>query len=124
MAGVTYFSASDGSSEGLWKATNSADGVSDTIAISGDGQVGDVRVEVDIAHTFIGDLVVTLTSPAGTTVTLHDQEGDSADDLVRSWTLGDFGGEAPAGDWTLTVSDNASDDTGSLRSWGLSIDLK
>ena len=103
---------------------NSADGVSDTIAISGDGQVGDVRVEVDIAHTFIGDLVVTLTSPAGTTVTLHDQEGDSADDLVRSWTLGDFGGEAPAGDWTLTVSDNASDDTGSLRSWGLSIDLK
>ncbi|MEL6180290.1 MAG: proprotein convertase P-domain-containing protein, partial [Myxococcota bacterium] len=103
---------------------DNSEGIRDTITLTQEGQAGDIRVEVEIEHTFIGDLTVTLTSPAGTTIVLHDQEGNSTDDLKRSFTLDDFSGEATQGDWTLAVSDNAAEDTGILKAWSLTADLK
>lgn len=92
--------------------------------------IGDVDVEMDISHTFIGDLAVDLTSPEGTTVRLHDRSGGGDDDIVVTYdddgtapagSLADFDGENVAGTWTLTVSDNAGADTGSLNDWKLKI---
>ncbi|MEO1129591.1 MAG: proprotein convertase P-domain-containing protein [Planctomycetota bacterium] len=94
--------------------------------------VADLDVDLDISHTFIGDLIVELTSPVGTTVRLHNRSGSSADDIVQTYddgtnppdgpgTLADFNGEIAAGTWTLTVSDNAGADTGTLNSWALLI---
>lgn len=95
--------------------------ITSTIEIVDPVQIFDLAVSVDISHTWIGDLIVSLTSPDGTVVVLHDREGGSADDLVKTWSLSDFNGDIAAGTWTLSVSDNATGDTGTLNSWGLDI---
>ena len=56
-------------------------GASSNIDISESDLVSEVMVKVDISHTYIGDLVVTL-AHAGTTVTLHDKAGGGTADLV------------------------------------------
>ncbi|MHC4710073.1 MAG: proprotein convertase P-domain-containing protein, partial [Planctomycetota bacterium] len=94
--------------------------------------IGDVDVDVDISHTYIGDLIVELTSPVGTTVRLHNRTGGTSEDIVTRYdddgegtppdgpgTLSSFDFESSAGVWTLTVSDNAGADQGTLNSWAL-----
>ncbi|GIU32273.1 collagenolytic serine protease [Shewanella colwelliana] len=100
---------------------NDATGITSTIVVADDVQVFGVNADVDISHTWIGDLVVTLTSPAGTQVALHNREGGSADDIVKSWDLSAFNGEMATGTWTLSVSDNVGADTGTLNNWGMVI---
>ena len=48
--------------------------------VSDDLTVDDVRVSVDIAHPWVGDLVVELESPSDTQVTLHNKDGAFADE--------------------------------------------
>ncbi|RUO27030.1 peptidase S8 [Aliidiomarina minuta] len=95
------------------------EGISSIISVSDEGTVFGTEVSVNITHTWIGDLIVTLTSPEGTEHVLHDRAGGSADDLIETWNVGTFNGESMTGDWTLHVSDNAAFDTGTLNSWGL-----
>ncbi len=96
--------------------------------------MADVDVELDVSHTFIGDLIIDVTSPEGTTVRLHDRSGSSEDDIVTTYdddgegtppdgpgALSDFDGEIVVGTWTMTISDNAGIDQGSLNAWGLKI---
>ena len=94
--------------------------------------IADIDVDIDITHTFIGDLRIILTSPEGTSVTLHNRTGGSADDIVTTYDddtnppdgpgqLADFNGEFSAGNWVLNVSDNATLDTGTLNSWAVRI---
>jgi subtilisin-like proprotein convertase family protein len=93
------------------------------------GVVGSVRVYANITHTWQGDLTVTLTSPAGTQVVLHNRTGSSADniigwyptELVPSGSLGALAGQAMQGAWRLTVADGASGDTGTFNQWCLQI---
>ena len=52
--------------------------------------VEDIRVSIDIAHTWIGDLVVTLAPPPNVgiaPIALHDRAGGSARDLKRSYDI-------------------------------------
>ncbi|WP_291721473.1 proprotein convertase P-domain-containing protein [Bernardetia sp.] len=50
---------------------NNAAGVSRTITVPNTtATITDITVDLDIDHSYVGDLIVTLTSPAGTTVTL------------------------------------------------------
>ncbi len=95
-------------------------GVSSTIDVAAGAAVGAVTVTVDIAHTYVGDLTVTL-SHGGQTVVLHDEDGGSDDDLKKSFEVEDFDGAARAGAWTLKVVDSAAQDVGTLKSWTLSI---
>jgi subtilisin-like proprotein convertase family protein len=96
--------------------------------------VGDIDVDVDISHTYIGDLIIELTSPEGTTVRLHDRTGGSSNDIVTRYdddgegtvpdgpgALADFDLEVTEGVWTLTVSDNAGADQGTLNSWSMRV---
>ncbi|MDP4537428.1 S8 family serine peptidase [Alkalimonas collagenimarina] len=100
---------------------NDSSGIESIISVGQDGHVFGVEVGVNITHTWRGDLIVSLTSPEGTEHVLHNRTGGSADDLIESWTLDSFNGEAMQGDWTLFVSDNAALDTGTLNSWDLTI---
>ncbi|KAF7787765.1 hypothetical protein PRUB_a2249 [Pseudoalteromonas rubra] len=100
---------------------NDATGISSVITVADDITIFDSNTLVDITHTYIGDLLVTLTSPAGTSVTLHNRAGGSADNLVETFNSAAFNGEAARGDWTLNVSDNAGVDTGTLNSWTLTL---
>ena len=102
-------------------------GVYDTLTFPDDMTIADVEVYIDITHTYIGDLIVEVTSPQGTTVRLHNRSGGSANDIVGWYdselpvngpgALSDFAGESTLGDWTLWVSDNAGADIGTLNSW-------
>ncbi len=102
---------------------NDPTGASSSISVSQPGSAGLVTVRADIAHTYIGDLTVTITSPSGTSVTLHDKAGGSTDNLAKTWSLTDFVGQEITGDWTLKVVDSAGSDTGTLNGWDLSIQL-
>ena len=78
---------------------------------------------MDISHTWIGDLRVSLRSPAGTEVVLHDGAGGSADNLVRTFTaantpaLAALAGQPAAGTWRLKVVDREAQDEGKLNAW-------
>jgi subtilisin family serine protease len=100
---------------------NDLAGLVSTIVITDDVQVFGVNADVDISHSWIGDLAVTLTSPMGTEAVLHNREGGSADDIVKSWDLSAFNGEMATGTWTLVVNDNVGSDTGTLNNWGMVI---
>jgi gliding motility-associated-like protein len=54
---------------------NNAAGVSSTINLTDNVVLSDLNVNLAITHTWIGDLVVSLTSPEGTTVVLIDLPG-------------------------------------------------
>ncbi len=106
-------------------------GVTTTVDVTAPGTIAEVTLTIDLRHTWIGDLVVELTSPTGTVVRLHDRSGSSADDIVGTWdttltvdgpgSLADFLGETAVGTWTLFVSDNVGSDTGTIESFTLHV---
>lgn len=120
--------------------------------------VADVNVSLNLTHTYVGDLVIALQSPTGTTVTLlsrpnggsgvcgGDDVNVTLDDeagganvnqvcqsgagaqaysggaiLLPANPLSAFDGEAVAGTWTLSVTDNFIGDSGTLVGWSLDI---
>ncbi|QSX41229.1 S8 family serine peptidase [Shewanella cyperi] len=100
---------------------NDANGISSIINVPMNLTLTDLVVNVDITHSYIADLLVTLTSPSGRTVTLHNHTGGSADNLVASFPLEDFDLEDAFGDWILKVADTAGQDVGTLNSWSLDV---
>ena len=86
-------------------------------------------VYVDVGHPYSGDLRVTVLSPAGTPVALHQRSGGSADDVtgwfddqrVPAEPLSRLEGEGAAGTWKLRVSDDIPSNTGTLRAWSLRV---
>jgi len=95
-------------------------GVSSDISITDDVTIGEIIVHVDISHTWIGDLAVTL-EHGGTNAVLHDREGSSGDSIDKDFYPGIFAGQSSAGTWTLKIVDSAGSDTGSLDSWSITI---
>jgi M6 family metalloprotease-like protein len=85
--------------------------------------VGSLEVSVDITHPYVGDLRVSILSPGGSEVLLHDHAGGSADNLVRTFTAANtpglvtFAGQPVNGTWRLRVADQASQDIGKLNNW-------
>lgn len=98
---------------------NSPAGITSVISVPEQGVIFDTEVSVNITHTWRGDLIVRVISPAGTERTLHNRDGGSASDLIQTWSLDTFNGESMNGDWTLFVSDNAGLDTGTLNGWSM-----
>jgi M6 family metalloprotease-like protein len=104
-------------------------GISSAIVLPESGLARALRVRVDITHTFIGDLVVDLTSPAGRTVTLHNRAGASQDNLITTFdsallpALAGLVGTAMGGTWTLRVKDVAGQDVGKLNRWSMEAGL-
>ncbi len=102
---------------------NNPAGIQRNLSAVAPGKVGSVEVSVDITHTFIADLRISLRSPAGTEVILHDETGGSADNLVKTYTaattvaLGNLAGQPINGTWRLSVSDRVGQDVGKLNTW-------
>jgi subtilisin-like proprotein convertase family protein len=115
------------SSPALSIPDNNQTGVRDTINVTDSATVASIKVSVDITHTFIGDLRVTLRSPAGTTVELHNRNGGNADDLKKTFDLtttpglSALKGQSVQGAWTLLIQDLAAVDIGRLNSWGIEV---
>ncbi|WP_149184223.1 S8 family peptidase [Streptomyces sp. TRM49041] len=78
-----------------------------------------LQVEVDIQHTYIGDLRVQLVAPDGTAYTMKGYgTGGSSDNINTTYTV-DASSESANGTWKLRVSDNAWWDTGKIDAWAL-----
>jgi subtilisin-like proprotein convertase family protein len=107
---------------------NDPAGVRSTIQFGDEAAISSVKVTVDITHTFIGDLRLTLTGPHGTPVVLHNKNGGSANDIRRAFdsaqtrALSALVGQSLKGDWTLHVQDFAAVDEGRLNRWELEIE--
>ncbi|MCT4355923.1 M28 family metallopeptidase [Streptomyces sp. Je 1-79] len=74
-----------------------------------------LKVDVNIVHTYRGDLVVDLVAPDGSVYNLHNRSGGSADNLVQAYTV-NASSEVANGAWKLRVQDRAAQDTGYINS--------
>ncbi len=107
--------------------------------------ISDIDVEVDIEHTYVSDLMLTLIAPDGTRVPLADRVGGGDDNFTNtlfddeatasvenasapftgsfkpSGSLADLDGMSPNGLWTLEIHDVAHQDGGTLNRWRLNI---
>jgi hypothetical protein len=117
--------------------------VRDTLRIIGNNacQITDVNIRIDtLVHTWDSDLVISITHNA-TTVALITNRGGSGDNFIGTilndsastpisggtapftgsfrpeTPLSVFNGQAPNGDYILTINDNVSGDTGYLKAW-------
>ena len=112
---------------GLSIPDDDATGIERALSVTATGMVGDVAVGVDITHTYLGDLEVSLESPTGTTVKLHQRTGGSADSLLASYVaattpgLATLRGQPMQGAWRLKVADRDRVDMGKLNRWSLRI---
>ncbi|MFJ2214521.1 M4 family metallopeptidase [Streptomyces sp. NPDC101062] len=78
-----------------------------------------LQVDVNITHTWRGDLVIDLVGPSGTSYRLKaSSSGDSADNVIETYYV-NASSEVANGTWTLKVQDVASQDTGRLNSFKL-----
>ncbi len=88
-----------------------------TIAVNRSGDAGSITIDVDIKHTYRGDLKITLVSPTGASVVLKDtSSSDSADNVLETYSVNAAGVNA-SGDWKLQVYDRYRGDTGYIDSW-------
>ncbi|MFG2233455.1 M28 family metallopeptidase [Streptomyces sp. NPDC048723] len=92
--------------------------VSSPITVSGvtGNAPATTKVDVNIVHTYRGDLVVDLLAPDGTVYNLHNRSGGSADNLVQTYTV-NASSEVANGVWKLRVKDSAAQDVGYINSW-------
>lgn len=97
---------------------NSTAGVVSELDVVRSGDAGLVTIDLDVAHTYIGDLRITLTSPTGGQVVLHGNQGGSANDINTTFQV-DFTGFESQGIWELKAVDSARRDTGTINSWTL-----
>lgn len=99
-------------------------GLMNVIKVNQYGAVEAIKVKINIAHPYIGDLKVDLIGPSGTSVTLHDREDGATQNLVVAYEgekLGAFMGQEGNGDWTIAIQDFAPRDEGALVSWGIEL---
>jgi subtilisin-like proprotein convertase family protein len=103
-----------------------------TIDVDGTGTVGHLEVYVDIVHPAAEHLRLTLSSPDGTSVLLHDQTsspeglaGSYPNDLAPVEPLALFSGLPAAGSWMLTIEDGrvdpVADRPSQLVGWALKL---
>lgn len=104
-------------------------GIASVIRVPRAGVARNIKVGIDIDHTYIGDLRVELVNPQGVSAMLHNQTGGNDDNLKRQYltstsqVLAPMIGQNINGDWALRVSDLVGQDTGKLNKWVLEIEM-
>jgi C1A family cysteine protease len=101
--------------EGLSIPDNDTSGVEVTLEVTDPGEISAFTLNVDISHTYRGDLSLRLAHPDGTTVDLQQNGYDGEDDLIRSFVVEDFVGKSAEGTYRLIVADHAAVDTGTIN---------
>ncbi len=118
--------------------------ITSTLSFAEDLKVFDMKVNLELSHTYLEDLIVSLTSPSGTTVTLISKTCGSSNNLNAVFddngvpiscsgnpaiqgtitplgSLASFQGESILGDWILTIEDTAASDGGALDAFSLEV---
>ena len=104
--------------------------------------IWDLQVEAQVDHPDSGQLRINISSPSGTTVTLHDLPAGGAGGIDVTWwqngiangppfdsgevmqpsgpgSLHDFQGDADPGNWVLQIDDDVAGGDGTLLGWCL-----
>lgn len=101
---------------------NNATGITSNLPVANTSAITSLALSLNISHTYRGDLVVSLVSPTGTTYSVSNRAGGSADNIVLTDSaVTAFNGQSPNGTWQLKVQDRASVDTGTLNSWSIKV---
>ncbi|WP_445386062.1 reprolysin-like metallopeptidase [Robiginitalea sp. IMCC44478] len=118
--------------------------VESTVTFIDDLPVTSVSLDMDLAHSFLSDLVITLISPSGTEVTLIANSCGQANDINATFeqgaapfvcannpaisgtvrplgSLDSFRGESSLGTWTLRIDDTIPADGGQLNGFSLQL---
>ena len=78
----------------------------------------DITIDVDITHTYRGDISLVLVAPDGSQHTLKSKNGsDSANDVKAQYNVNVS--SLAKGQWQLRVADNYRRDTGTLNQWSI-----
>lgn len=101
---------------------NGGGSISSTLSVTDNLRIESVEILFNATHTYRGDLEILLTSPSGSTSVLATRHSDNNDNY-SNWTFSSrvHWDEWSEGDWTLTVTDRAGADLGTLLNWGLTI---
>ncbi len=107
--------------------------------------VEDVTLELDINHTWVSDLDISLVSPEGTVVNIFNDQCGTADDVMATFNdagdpfacsggtpaiagnlmpdgaFADFLGEEVAGEWSLIVTDDTGGDPTNINNISLGV---
>jgi hypothetical protein len=100
---------------------DNTNGLQVTADSTASGELLGAAVDVDITHTWIGDLEIEIVHPDGARSTLKSSDSDDGDNLTQRFTVEGFAGKAAAGTFTLVVRDTASQDVGTLNSATLTL---
>ena len=119
--------------------------ITSDLTVPDTGTIFDINVQLDVTHTFDGDLETFLIAPDGTEIELFSRVGGSNDNfsgtildddaaVVISESSAPFNGRFRAegnlaalagkpaqGIWTLRIADVATGDQGMLNSWSLEV---
>ncbi len=118
---------------------NNPTGLSTTLNVTEDVLISNVKINVNLAHTYIQDLIISIVSPSGTEVNLWSRQCGAEDNMNITFDddgsailcsnltgnrtpnspLAAIRNENARGTWTLKISDNGSRDTGHLNSWSI-----
>jgi hypothetical protein len=126
--------------------------VCDTLTIADTGNVTDVKIQLDISHTWVSDLEVEISHTA--TQNIWDRQCGSGNDIrataddagtetacapihagpsnavfyppniAGAGPLSVFDGVPVDGDWTLCITDNAGGDQGTLEEWHVIVEYE
>jgi cysteine-rich repeat protein len=138
-----------GQTQRIYNSTDTPKAIQDLVTITSTINVPDVAivnraiVKLNITHTWDSDLDIFLASPAATNVELSTDNGSLNDNYTNTifdqnclnsivsgtapftgcfkpeGNLATVIGQGSAGNWVLSVGDDASGDTGTLNSWNL-----
>jgi len=101
---------------------NNATGVTSVLPVTGNGNVGSLSLSLNITHPFRGNLVVALIAPDGTSFTVRNRQGGSANNIIiNNLAIPTFNGRTAAGTWQLRIQDRAAGNVGTLNSWSVNV---
>ncbi len=87
------------------------------------GSLDSLQVEVEVLHSYVGDLLITLQKDGRSTV-LFDGEGLEDGVIPEVIQTTAFAGVEFAGTWALRIVDRFEADEGKLVEWALSPTLR
>ncbi|HSH02836.1 MAG TPA: proprotein convertase P-domain-containing protein [Anaerolineae bacterium] len=122
--------------------------ISTTINVPDNFTLADTNIYINISHSWLADLTLTLEAPDGSQTILTANNGGNQDNYTHTTfddeaacaidntacaqppytgrfqpeqPLTPSDGRAATGDWTLWINDNSDADTGTLHSWSLDL---
>ncbi|MGB3208784.1 MAG: S8 family serine peptidase [Crinalium sp.] len=104
-------------------------GVISSIQIGDRNPLRDIKISLNIEHSFLGDIEINLKTPTGQTILLQNRTLGAATQIQATYslqttpTLKQLLSLPVTGIWQLWIVDHAQTDTGMLKNWQLNLGI-